>query len=995
MVMLGLVIGFIVGAVALGWSGGLAGGFIGFIVALALRSRNKTRAPASPAAAPEPSTFAATPASPSAAPAPPLAPPGVQAAPLTVAERLTAIEQRLAVLEQQAGVVPVALPRSAPLPATGTALPVTDDAVVRARAALQAEIASMRAQQVAPAGDVAAAAPAGFVRSVDGTLQPVISASGADADATASAATGSATASGAQDVAAGALPSGAAAAPASPLWAWMTGGNLLTRVGVIVLFFGVGFLLKYFAEFVTIPIAVKLAGVACVGGALMFVGVRFRATRPGYGLSLEGAGAGILYLTTFAAFRLYEVLPATVAFALLVAIAAFTVWRATRTDSQPLAALAIAGGFLAPFLVSRSPGAPAMLFGYFAILNAAIFALAWVRAWRALNVLGFVFTFALGIFWGDRFYQPQHFATVEPFLILFFAFYVTIAILYAKKSPLQHRAPVDALLVFGVPLVGFALQAGLVHDMRYGAAWSAVAIAAVYGLLSGALFRREEPGLRLLARAFLVLAIIFATIAIPFATDPRWTSAWWALEAAAVYWIGCRQQQGVARGFALLLQLGAAIYFGIDGFESGERLFLNATFLGTTLIALAAFGTAYVADRYREVITVHERQLVPLVMTWGLGWWYGGGWLELSQHLPRREEANAMLAFTVASVVVALLLRRALHWPRLVWLGAPLLPMMALIAFDDWDWMRTTLPAYGWAVWPLAWITHWWVLHAADDGTAGLAEGTRAATRTADFHEHAHTASAIGLVAWLAWEASEWVGRAFPSGTVWLACAAALPAVAYLGVMARPGADRVWPIRVHRDAYLISAATAIAALLAVWFAIVNVVSPGDTEPLPFVPVLNPLDLTLVGALAALFAWARNRARIAEKTLYGWSAVAGFLLINAIVFRTAHQWLDVPWRMDALLDSKPLQAALTLVWTATALPLMVIANKRAIRPLWMVGAALLAAVVAKLFLLDLGGLSGLPRVVAFLGVGVLLLLIGYLAPLPPASGNTSAGEPHSP
>ena len=190
-----------------------------------------------------------------------------------------------------------------------------------------------------------------------------------------------------------------------------------------------------------------------------------------------------------------------------------------RADAQALAALAIAGGFLAPFLVATSAGAPARLFGYFAVLNAAIFALAWVRAWRALNVLGFVFTFVLGLFWGERFYRPEHFATVEPFLVLFFLFYVAIAVLYAKRGALEAKAPVDALLVFGVPLVGFALQAGLVHDTRYGVAWSALAMAGVYGVLALALFRRPEAGLRLLARAFLALAVIFATIAIPFAVD--------------------------------------------------------------------------------------------------------------------------------------------------------------------------------------------------------------------------------------------------------------------------------------------------------------------------------------------------------------------------------------------------------------------------------------------------------------------------------------------
>src|SRR4030095_4683850 len=98
-----------------------------------------------------------------------------------------------------------------------------------------------------------------------------------------------------------------------------------------------------------------------------------------------------------------------------------------------------------------------------------------------------------------------------------------------------------------------------------------------------------------------------------------------------------------------------------------------------------------------------------------------------------------------------------------------------------------------------------------------------------------------------------------------------------------------------------------------------------------------------------------------------------------VFRSVYQWLELPWRFSALLASKPLQAALTLTWTATALPLMLLAGKRALRPLWMVGAGVSASVGVKLFLVDLGALSGLSRVVAFLGVGVLLLVIGYLAP----------------
>ena len=104
---------------------------------------------------------------------------------------------------------------------------------------------------------------------------------------------------------------------------------------------------------------------------------------------------------------------------------------------------------------------------------------------------------------------------------------------------------------------------------------------------------------------------------------------------------------------------------------------------------------------------------------------------------------------------------------------------------------------------------------------------------------------------------------------------------------------------------------------------------------------------------------------------------------------------MPWRLASLIASKPLQAALTLTWTATALPLMLWATRRGLRPLWMIGAALLAVVVVKLFVLDLAALSGLPRVVAFLGVGVLLLVIGYFAPPPGARAAGRAGRAREP
>jgi uncharacterized membrane protein len=258
----------------------------------------------------------------------------------------------------------------------------------------------------------------------------------------------------------------------------------------------------------------------------------------------------------------------------------------------------------------------------------------------------------------------------------------------------------------------------------------------------------------------------------------------------------------------------------------------------------------------------------------------------------------------------------------------------------------------------------------------------------------AHAVSAVALVAQLSWEASEWTGRWTPWGTVWIACAAPLPAIAFLWLVSRARGVAWWPLGLRHDAYAIGAGAPLVGLLATWFLAVNAWSSGAAPPLPYFPLANPLDVTLGLALGALFVWTGSHGGISERARFTGLGIAVFVALNGIVMRTGHHWLDIPWRWPSLLASKPLQAALTLTWTVTGVALMFAATRRGIRPLWMVGAGLLAAVVAKLFAIDLPALAGLPRVVAFLGVGVLLLAIGYLSPLPPAERDAEPGTARS-
>src|SRR4051794_16229614 len=261
-----------------------------------------------------------------------------------------------------------------------------------------------------------------------------------------------------------------AAAPAGPnFWERLFTGNLVAKVGIVVLFFGVAFLLKYAYERVHVPIELRLFGVAIGAIALLAVGWHLRSSRPGYALALQGGGVGILYLVIFGALRMFHLLPPPLAFALLVGVAAASAALSIAQNSLTLAAIGVSGGFLAPVLASTGQGSHVMLFSYYAVLNAGIVAIAWVKAWRVLNVLGFAFTFAIGFVWGAKAYVPEYFATTEPFLLLFFAMYLAVPILFARQRAVELRDYVDATLVFGVPIVAFGLQTALVRDMYYGA----------------------------------------------------------------------------------------------------------------------------------------------------------------------------------------------------------------------------------------------------------------------------------------------------------------------------------------------------------------------------------------------------------------------------------------------------------------------------------------------------------------------------------------------
>ncbi|RYF39121.1 MAG: DUF2339 domain-containing protein, partial [Comamonadaceae bacterium] len=601
---------------------------------------------------------------------------------------------------------------------------------------------------------------------------------------------------------------------------------------------------------------------------------------------------------------------------------AFAAVIALMQNAMPMAFIGFAGGFAAPVLVSTGQGNHVGLFSYYLLLGVAIAAIAWARAWRPLNLLGFFATFGVATVWGVLKYQPAQLASTQPFLIAFFLVYVAASVLYALRHDLSAKKAVDATLVFGVPLVAFSLQAGLVRHIEFATAFSSLALGAFYLVLGWWLARRQagqHQASRWLAECFAALGLGFVTLAVPLALDARWTSAVWAVEGAGVYWMGRRQGRWLARAAGLALQAFAALSFlsTVDRISAAAWPLANPSFIGAAMLAGAALAISWWSREKEEAqgqsrLAVGfgkiEHGLSPLLF------WIGFLWLQFAL----RGEAGRLTTDAQGDLVPVLNEHLRTHLQLLAWVGSAFALHHLALPHRTWPWAIAATPAWtvmpvlllealhgaftmdhvfvagGWLVWPLLLAMHAVMLRRLDGG------------RPAPWWPWVH-AGGVWLVVLLAGNAMVFaIGRAGLWQTAWATVILLVSGTLVLLLLARrrwfEGVGLRWPLDRFARAYLWLAAAPLALAVALGALLVAVASDGNARPLPYVPLLNPTDLSVAVALAACALWL---VRLRESPLpvppamrlRGWLlalAAIVFVAINTVWLRVAHHFFGVAW-----------------------------------------------------------------------------------------------------
>jgi uncharacterized membrane protein len=395
------------------------------------------------------------------------------------------------------------------------------------------------------------------------------------------------------------------------------GSQWFNRVGILAVLIAAAWFLKLaFDNHWIGPLGRVLIGLVA-GAGLIAWSERFEKRGfTAFAYSLKAVGSGTLYLSLWAAFSLYALMPAWAAFAAMVAVTAFNGIVSWARNAELLALYAIAGALSTPLLVSTSGNHEIALFTYLLILNIAVLVLVALRPWSRLLFATFGGTVFFFVAWWNEFYSYSQEGQTALFLTLFFLLYALAPRLV--RADHDHRGEVsgwDFLALVILPVADAAL-AFLAYcallppaTANWADPWLAVAFAAFYLLLlrlpAGGALRPRPP---LLASLELSMAVVFLTLAIPLKTRGRWLTVGWLTEGAALLWVASRERQLLIRAFALICLLLGLFALLVLGPPASTTPIFNQRFAAYAF-AIAVF--AFVAWLARR--TPDDPQANPII----------------------------------------------------------------------------------------------------------------------------------------------------------------------------------------------------------------------------------------------------------------------------------------------------------------------------------------------------------------------------------------------
>ncbi len=331
----------------------------------------------------------------------------------------------------------------------------------------------------------------------------------------------------------------------------------LLRSAILIILTGIGFFLKYSIENNLIGPYGRIAVSITVGLTMIAAGIRLAGKK--YHIiaqGLLGGGVATLYLSIFASYKIYKLIPdAKISFALMILITVATAIIAIRLNSMLVAIFGIIGGFCTPVMLSTGTADFPGLFSYMLILGIGVLAMAKYKDWKMLNALSFTFTYGLYLASLDKFYKHDDFTVAITFVSLFFLLFSAIPLLYN----ILHKEKSNALTLLGMFLNAtffFSTCFCLISD-QVDRKWVAAASLslAVFYIIQILVFMNRKIDDRKLLILLTGFASFFITVTIPLLLSNEWITAAWSIQAVIFLWISSKMKSPFMR------ILSYAVYF--------------------------------------------------------------------------------------------------------------------------------------------------------------------------------------------------------------------------------------------------------------------------------------------------------------------------------------------------------------------------------------------------------------------------------------------------
>jgi uncharacterized membrane protein len=409
------------------------------------------------------------------------------------------------------------------------------------------------------------------------------------------------------------------------------GSQWLNRIGIVAVLIGVSYFLRHAFENDWVGPAGQVALGLLAGIGVVLWSERFRTH--GYlafSWSLKAVGIGTLYLSLWAAFQMYNIVPLPVAFGAMAAVTASTAVLALRQNAVVLAAFALLGGYATPVLLSTGVSRPVELFVYVALLIAGALVMVRYRPWAPLLAGSFVGTASLYAGWHTSFFTVDDRPVAFAFATLFFAMFAAVPLLarFPRHEEMGDApaasngfwkalaAPALLLLPLGNAAVYLLQLVTLLEPVnRHVPPAAALLLATVY-LALGSLVKARGADTALTPTVALLhagIALAFVTVAIPLQLEAHWMTIGWLVQAAALLWIAERADSRLVRGFGIVaLALAILRLLAMDNFRT-ELVLLNERFL-TFAVALALLAAIAWGGRRSGQMTAQELAVTTVVL---------------------------------------------------------------------------------------------------------------------------------------------------------------------------------------------------------------------------------------------------------------------------------------------------------------------------------------------------------------------------------------------